>query len=46
MTNDTPLAHVPQLLIMITLVTVSFVVNNGLVGASSPPTKRVFTAPK
>lgn len=32
MTNDTPLAHVPQLLIMITLVTVSFVVNNGLVG--------------
>lgn len=36
MTNDTPLAHVPQLLIMITLVTVSFVVNNGLVGP--PPT--------
>lgn len=36
MTNDTPLAHVPQLLIMITLVTVSFVVNNGLVGIPSP----------
>lgn len=40
MTNDTPLvprpSHVRQLLIMITLVTVSFVVNNGLVGPSSP----------
>lgn len=40
MTNDTPRAprpsHVRQLLIMITLVTVSFVVNNGLVGSPSP----------
>lgn len=36
MTNDTPLAHVRQLLIMITLVTVSFVVNNGLVPPRSP----------
>lgn len=40
MTNDTPRAprpsHVRQLLIMITLVTVSFVVNNGLVGLPSP----------
>lgn len=42
MTNDTPLAHVRQLLIMITLVTVSFVVNNGLV----PPRQGVGTEHK
>lgn len=50
MTNDTPLAHVRQLLIMITLVTVSFVVNNGLVGPPGRgweliPNENWFAAP-